>query len=372
MFEYGACSDVGRVRELNEDRFLAMFVNGWFIGAVADGMGGHEGGEVASGIAVEEVDKAAPALTSRASVGEVFQATFARANARILQEAARSPALAGMGTTLTAACVGAGRVWLGHVGDSRAYLLRRGQMAQLTDDDSLVEELVRQGQISAQEALFHPRRNVLLRALGAESETICQVVEETVEAGDVLLLCSDGLTAHVSDAEIPPVVEGAATLQEAAEKLVGLANERGGSDNVTVVLVRCSGASLPFPSRRGEGQRGWNAWRAGRTVLGLLILFALGVGGLIQGGRKHLERSYFLGVHEGRVALFQGWPREIGGYPLYRLERPTGVPVSQVKPLYRAELTRGLPLQSPAELPERLRKITRGTDAEHGTEAAPL
>jgi len=371
MFEYGACSEVGQVRELNEDRFLATIVEGRFIGAVADGMGGHQGGEVASGIAVEEVEKAASALNGGASVREVFQALFTRANARILEAAAQSPALTGMGTTLTAACVESGRVWLGHVGDSRAYLLRRGQIAQLTDDDSLVEELVRQGQISPQEALSHPRRNVLLRALGTGSEATYQVEEETVEAGDVLLLCSDGLTTHVSDADIPPAVEAAATLQEAAERLVGLANERGGSDNVTVVLVRCPGDPTRRPLR-GERRRGWRDWRTGLTVLGTLVFFALVVALLVGAGRNQLERSYFLWVHEGRVALIRGWPREIGGYPLYRLEQTTEVPVSRVKPLYRAELQKGLPLKDPAEMQERMRKITQETDAEHGTKTGPL
>jgi serine/threonine protein phosphatase PrpC len=165
-YDYSARTHVGQQRGRNEDSLVAQVVNTRFIGAVADGMGGHQAGEKASRLAVEAIKEAAPELAETQAVSEVLVAAVQAANQNILEASLRDQQLAGMGTTLTGAVVEPGRAWLAHVGDSRAYLLRHGQIAQLTADHSLVEELVRRGHLSESEAQIHPQRNLLLQALG--------------------------------------------------------------------------------------------------------------------------------------------------------------------------------------------------------------
>jgi PPM family protein phosphatase len=232
VVENAELSDVGRQREGNEDSLLVdppLFV-------VADGMGGAQAGEVASGLAVETLGQMPP--EDDANVEEELSEAIAEANRRIHERAQSDRALAGMGTTLTAAFVHDGKVTIGHVGDSRAYRFRDGELVQLTDDHSLVAELERHGKLTPAEARVHPQRSMILRALGigpdVEVDTYCFVGE----SGDVFLLCSDGLSGLVHDKVIAEVLEGCETLDAAAEKLIELANLSGGPDNITTVLFR--------------------------------------------------------------------------------------------------------------------------------------
>jgi serine/threonine protein phosphatase PrpC len=231
VVEHAERSDVGRQREGNEDSFLVdppLF-------AVADGMGGAQAGEVASRLAVETLAEMPP---DEGNVEDELSEAIADANRRIHDRAQSDRELAGMGTTLTAAFVHDGKVTLGHVGDSRAYRFRDGDLNQLTDDHSLEEELERHGKLTAAEARVHPQRSMILRALGigpdVEVDTYCFVGEP----GDVFLLCSDGLSGLVHDEVIAEVLEGCETLDAAAEELIELANLSGGSDNITTVLFR--------------------------------------------------------------------------------------------------------------------------------------
>jgi protein phosphatase len=231
VVEHAEMSDVGRQREGNEDSMLVdppLFV-------VADGMGGAQAGEVASGLAVDTLGQMPP---DDGNVEEELTEAITEANRRIHDMAQEDRALAGMGTTLTAAFVHDGKITLGHVGDSRAYRYRGGELAQLTDDHSLVAELERHGKITAAEARVHPQRSMILRALGIgpeiEVDTYCFVGE----SDDVFLLCSDGLSGLVHDAVIAEVLEGCDTLEAAADKLIELANLSGGPDNITTVLFR--------------------------------------------------------------------------------------------------------------------------------------
>ena len=224
-------TDTGRQREANEDSYFARAP----LFAVADGMGGAQAGEVASGLAVETLGEMPP---DDGNVEEELTEAIVQANRRIHDKSQDDRALSGMGTTLTAAFVHDGKVTLGHVGDSRAYRYRDGELAQLTDDHSLVAELERHGKLTAAEARVHPQRSMILRALGIGAEVEVDTYCFIGEVGDVFLLCSDGLSGLVHDAVIAEVLKDCDTLEAAAEKLIELANLSGGPDNITTVLFR--------------------------------------------------------------------------------------------------------------------------------------
>ncbi|HEY6779709.1 MAG TPA: Stp1/IreP family PP2C-type Ser/Thr phosphatase [Thermoleophilaceae bacterium] len=229
--EQAGRSDVGRQRSANEDRLV--LAPPFF--AVADGMGGAKAGEVASALAAGVFD-------DERERGEAPEAQLTRivreANRRIYEMAVEDEAVRGMGTTLTAAKVHDDEVSLGHVGDSRAYILRDGELRQLTRDHSLVAELERTGQISAEAAEHHPQRSIITRALGPEPDVEVDTYTVPGRDGDVYLICSDGLTGMLADADVEAIVRGAETLDEAALALIDAANQSGGRDNITVVLFR--------------------------------------------------------------------------------------------------------------------------------------
>ncbi len=231
IVEQAGLSDVGRQRSANEDQLV--LAPPFF--AVADGMGGAKAGEVASALAASVFD-------DERDGGEPAEAQLTRivreANRRIYERAVEDEAVRGMGTTLTAAKVQDDEVGLGHVGDSRAYILRDGQLRQLTRDHSLVAELERTGQISAEAAEHHPQRSIITRALGPEPEVEVDTYTVPGRDGDVFLICSDGLTGMLADADVEAIVRGAPSLDVAAEQLVDAANQSGGRDNITVVLFR--------------------------------------------------------------------------------------------------------------------------------------
>jgi serine/threonine protein phosphatase PrpC len=227
----GAKSDVGRVREGNEDSYLVddpLF-------AVADGMGGHLAGDVASSTAVEVI--AAAAQSADGGDPDSLAVLVRDANAAIFRKAQADTALRGMGTTCTLLMIQDRRGHLAHVGDSRAYLLRDGELSQLTEDHSLVGRMVKEGRLSAQEAENHPQRSIITRALGVDSDVEVDLVTVELNEEDRILLCSDGLTSMVDDDRIKEVLGRTPDPQRAADELVSVANEAGGEDNVTVVLV---------------------------------------------------------------------------------------------------------------------------------------
>jgi serine/threonine protein phosphatase PrpC len=224
-------TDTGRQRRANEDSMLArspLFV-------VADGMGGAQAGEVASRLAIESFQHGLADTTDL----EGSLAAYARAANISIHELSQANAEhAGMGTTLTAVYVGAEEVAIAHVGDSRAYCLRDGELLRLTDDHSLVDELIRQGKLTPEEAVEHPQRSVITRALGPEPEVEIDTRSYRARDGDVYLLCSDGLTTMVPDAALAELLLANAQLRAAGEALIAAANEAGGRDNITVVLLR--------------------------------------------------------------------------------------------------------------------------------------
>jgi PPM family protein phosphatase len=240
--ECASISDVGRQRASNQDawsqgRTAAGAV--WMM--VADGMGGHAGGETASRIAVETVS----ACLDRDAdpPGAALCRAFEAANRAVHEESERDPRVAGMGTTGVAVLLAPEGAFVANVGDSRAYRMRGGSFEQVSLDHSLVAELQRRGVLTAEEARFHPRRNEVLRSLGVEHEVHVDLHELDLLPGDLFLLCSDGLSGVVRDEEIAQVLRRSPPT-EAARDLVALANERGGPDNITVALASVPGAAV--------------------------------------------------------------------------------------------------------------------------------
>jgi PPM family protein phosphatase len=363
----GAATDIGQVREGNEDSFLVVAP----LYAVADGMGGHRGGEVASSLALETVQ----GMFERKEGSLADQVV--EANRAVFDRSQNDRSVSGMGTTLTAALVDGSRVHLVHVGDSRAYLLRGGELAQLTEDHTLVHRMVMEGEISQEEAETHPHRSILTRALGVDQSV--QVDESDVEAaaGDRLLLCTDGLTGMVPEGQIREILLESADPQVAVEKLVKVANRAGGIDNITAVILDFSedgsgpgpakrsdvtvvGAPIPEPLAEASTARGPSTSSpAARPATGTrpealrrsspsvgrkvgiwagvtLAIVALAMVGL----RLYLDTQWFVGVSNGRVAIFRGVPTEVGGFELHSVVVETSIPAKEAQAL---ALYRGLP-----------------------------
>jgi protein phosphatase len=252
-------SDVGRKRKSNEDSFAASDDMKLYV--VADGMGGHAAGEVASRLAVESISRHISAVQSAAdptlpteSTQSIDEADLPPAARRVLhairlanQEIVRSvrsdQSMRGMGTTVVMVYIQGRRAYIGSVGDSRAYLLRDGDIQQLTDDHTFVNEQVRAGTLTPAEARRHPARNILTRAVGSQEDVEADIVQQDLKAGDLLLLCSDGLTTMLDDGEILETLRTPDVDPEAGcRALIDRANERGGDDNITAVLIQAAPA----------------------------------------------------------------------------------------------------------------------------------
>jgi protein phosphatase len=372
IVEQAGRTDVGRQRTANEDSLVVrppLF-------AVADGMGGAKAGEVASAVAVEAVEQAQES-------GDPTEAQLAGivrdANRRIYDLAVADESRRGMGTTLTLAKVDGDEVSLAHVGDSRAYRMREGELTQLTRDHSLVAELERSGQITAEAAEHHPQRSIITRALGPEPDVQVDTYTLATRDGDVFLICSDGLTSMISDDEVAAIMRSASSLDEAAGELVLAANQSGGKDNITVILFRLGegeaaaaehapaeplpgdeetiagqlhasdletadraaapaadvtamhpraarpedGAPTAAPRRRRSARPRVFL----RALLGLLVLAAI-VGGLYGLSRQ----VYFVGTNDaGLVTVYRGIPYELPfGVDLYEQDYASAMPARAI------------------------------------------
>jgi protein phosphatase len=381
--DYFSHSDTGLQRRANEDAYMArspVFV-------VADGMGGAQAGEVASRVAVEAFERGLDDGAG-ASPEQLLAERVREANARIYEMSQAEQDRAGMGTTITAAHVGEHEIAIAHVGDSRAYRFRDDELERLTDDHSLVEEMRRRGQLTAQEADEHPQRSIITRALGPEPDVIVDTHSWRGVAGDVYLLCSDGLTSMVPEAQVAAILRGAASLAEAGHALIDAANEAGGRDNITVVLFRLEEigdvdhgldqpttagraalttadvraaaaarasasatsptATAPRPSAapprrlrptapapappRGSG-------RGRRLAISFailaLVVIPLGLGAYIAN-----QTVYFVGTSsDGFVTLYRGLPYVLpAGIELYRPTYVSGVPIDTVPASRRRQL----------------------------------
>ncbi len=337
--EHAAATHTGQVRRSNEDSYLVsppLFV-------VADGMGGARAGEVASRICVDTFRDMAGAI---GMPDELLERVIVEANQRIHVKAIADPALGGMGTTVTAALLVDDTVTIGHVGDSRAYRLRGGTCEQLTEDHSLVGELLRTGAITAEEAAVHPQRAIITRVLGTEPDVLVDTVSAGAETGDVFMLCSDGLTSMVTAERLAGIVASAPSLDNACRALVQAANAAGGDDNITVVLFRIgeppdvvpAASEVPAISLRDVADERSRPSGGRRLLIGLAVLLATAAAAL--GGAAFVRWSHFVGATgDGRIAVYQGVPIDLaGGVRLYRRVGVTTLPVSALTRSERAAL----------------------------------
>jgi len=369
--EHWSGTDTGLQRRANEDSLLVrspLFV-------VADGMGGAQAGEVASRVAVETFSAG---LSDGSDPEQSLERQVREANARINDLSHERAEHAGMGTTITAVYVGEQDVAIAHVGDSRAYCLRDGELLRLTDDHSLVDELIKQGKLTPEEAEEHPQRSVITRALGPEATVEVDMRSFRARAGDVYLICSDGLTTMVGEEELAKLLRENAQLRDAGEALIEAANAAGGKDNITVVLLRVeevqaatgeqdghtTATELPVVGAAGEsGRAGASSaplasagpvagtavtprvprrpppvatvsrrarWRrrARRLRAPMAALLVLGV--LAAGAYLALQSVYFIGTNSRvLVTVFRGIPYELpGGIKLYSSDYVSGVSAS--------------------------------------------
>ena len=312
---WGASTDAGMVRAQNEDSYSAE--NGIFV--VADGMGGHNAGEVASALAVTTVKVGARTGLKDASE---FRELVQQANTAIYTASLDDSAQRGMGTTLAAATVLRGEtpvMMVANVGDSRVYLHRDGRLTRISVDHSYVQELVNEGVLTAEEARVHPRRNIVTRALGIDRHVAVDVFLQEVRTGDRLLLCSDGLVDEVSDAQIQALVTRHSDPQELAEVLVMVANSNGGHDNTTVIVVDIlddisEPVDRPEPDHTSPLEQLADAtrrrWR--RIPVGAALFWALVVTVVLSGVTLtgvYARSGWFIGFDENdRVAIYRGRP----------------------------------------------------------------
>ena len=244
-YTFFADTDRGRVRDNNEDAVAVDATVG--LAVLADGMGGYNAGEVASGLAITAIQAdlvpwlaSAAKSASVAQMRQVTQSSVARANTLILESALANPAHAGMGTTLVVGVFHEAQLVLGHIGDSRCYRLRQGQLTQITSDHSVLQERIDAGLITPAQAFGSPDRNLVTRALGVAPDARLELHDFSVRAGDLYLLCSDGLTDMVRDERIEAVLRQPGPLDQRARELIVLANQQGGRDNIAVVLVQAT------------------------------------------------------------------------------------------------------------------------------------
>jgi len=387
-------TDTGRQRSANED---SVFVHAPVF-VIADGMGGAQAGEVASKTSVEAFEGGLP----EGPPERVLKETIEGANRTIHRLAREDANLTGMGTTTTAAILDpeAEEVAIGHVGDSRAYRLRRGKLERLTRDHSLVEEMRRKGQLTEAQAEDHPQRSIITRALGPEPEVEVDLQTVPAQAGDIFLICSDGLTSMLDDEHIERLLARATSMPNAVRALVDEANRAGGRDNISVVVFKLVDAAEPALDSGSEGATliGASAEEAGLTATEVrrraaadaarrrreeqdaakpgkrrkrarraasLIALLVVVGAIVFGATYGLRHVWFLGTDDaGRVALYRGLPYELPfGIKLWD-ERYSAPVRTEGLPERRKNAVTGHGLRSHADAVKLLEEIERGQGIE--------
>ncbi len=325
---WGSRSDVGLVRGHNEDSFLVQEP----VFAVCDGVGGHAAGEVASAIAVRTISQLAPSTADDAQLGAAVE----EANAAIISAAQSGQGREGMGCTASAVVIDGNKMAVAHVGDSRVYLLSGGVLVRVTHDHSYVEELVDAGEITADEARVHPSRSIITRALGSDPDMYADHFTLDIQAGDRIIICSDGLSSMVPDSRIESIAISCATPQAAADTLVSAALEEGGHDNVTVVVVDVEddGTTAKHKKQRKHQILIW--------VIALAIVF--GIAGLV--GYNIVSSSWYLANNNGTVGIYQGIDAEFLNMPLNHLVETTSVAVSDLPQATQTQLEAGIRMDS--------------------------
>lgn len=343
---WGARSDVGCVRTHNEDSYLVQSP----LFCVSDGMGGHAAGEVASSIAVETIAQHAPTSADPAQLARAVEA----ANAAIIRAAAEGVGRPGMGCTATAAYIEGTQLAIAHVGDSRAYLVHEGTLIRVTRDHSYVEKLVDAGEITADEARVHPNRSVITRALGSDPAMYADHFQLNIEEGDRLILCSDGLSSMIPDGEIENIANQSPTAQICVDNLVDAALAAGGSDNVTVVVV-----DVVDDGRLREAlrRRKRNVLIAVVAVIAALAIAAFAI-------MNTIANSFYLGIEDGRVAIYTGVPGSFMGISLSQLEDDSEIEVTDLPEDTQRRLQEGITQHSIEEARNVLNEYRRQIFAE--------
>lgn len=329
---YAGLSDVGRLRTHNEDAVLLsppLF-------AVADGLGGHQAGEVASSIAIDVLLKNSPRRPDAKALGRAVKA----ANKAVLDAAREGRGHSGMGTTLTAAVVEGTSIAIAHVGDSRAYLFHDGILERITADHSMVADMVRQGTLTEDQSRVHPYRSIVTRALGSDPNMYADTYELDARPGDRLLLCTDGLTGMLTDAQITGVLRHHESADSTVRALIDAANAAGGDDNISVVVVDITGdcdSGSEVPAQRTQRWAGVITW----------LLAFTAIAGAATWGVWHYARSQAYVVAENdRVVLYRGVPGSIAGLTLRWLEEESTVTPRALGPVTFARLTQGIPVEN--------------------------
>ena len=349
--QVGAITDVGKVRKANEDSVL---VDGdLFVFAVADGMGGHNAGEIASAVAIETI-------RATTASGIDIEEAIKRANTAVRNKAASDIDLSGMGTTITVLGFSdKSELSIAHVGDSRAYVLHRdndgkpvGELERITKDHSLVEELVQAGEITEEEANVHPRRSVITRALGIEDKVNVDVTPIAFLKNDRYLLCSDGLTSMVRDDDILIILKQYESPIDCAHEMVDKANEKGGTDNITVIVLDVINPKVELPEKikvarsisTPDNNIPKSVLRKGRypfitrIVISLIVVAALGIG-IYQTVFSYAHNGYFLDQKNGQLVIMSG---RIGGVLIWEpeLDTETGIDYKNLTPSDKLLVTR--------------------------------
>lgn len=328
---WGARSDVGLVREHNEDSFLVQPP----VFAVCDGMGGHEAGEVASFIAVDTIGKNAPLQANDVLLGAAVES----ANTEIITQAQHGVGRPGMGCTASAVVIENNKLAVAHVGDSRVYLLHHGCLVRLTHDHSFVEELVDAGEITADEARVHPKRSYITRALGSDPNMYADHFTIDVTIQDRVIICSDGLSSMIEDSQIEALAVSSAHPQNCADNLVAAALQAGGYDNVSVVVIDIKDD--------GVLEQGKKLHRKRFAIFGALAGITLVI--LFLAGILLVNSSWYLASSNGKVCIYQGINAKFLGLPLSHLSSTTSITVTDLPAMVQESLERGLRVDSEAE-----------------------
>ena len=343
---WGSRSDVGLVRGHNEDSFLLRAP----LFAVCDGMGGHAAGEVASSIAVDTIAQQAPGTADDTLLGAAIEA----ANIAVINGAEAGIGKPGMGCTASAVLLEGNKMAVGHVGDSRVYLLRRGTLVRVTHDHSYVEELVDSGQITADEARTHPSRSIITRALGSDPDMYADHFSLEVNNGDRILLCSDGLSSMIPDSDIESVAVSAASPQQAADNLVAAALTAGGSDNVTVIVVDVLNDGVAAASHASLKKR---AAIISGVLVGLVALIAVAAIAFVRS-------EWYLAPNGDTVGVYQGMNGDFFGISLSTLVGTSSVEVEDLPSSVQDQLSRGIRVSNEDQAMETISSYRDQIDAE--------
>ena len=327
---FGSRTDIGYVRDHNEDSLIIIPP----LFAVADGMGGHEAGEIASEITVNTLAELAPSHLD----AEGLTAAVEAANYNVMKAPRQGIGRDGMGTTLTAAMLEGERLLIAQVGDSRAYLLHKGHLQQITRDHSLMADLIEAGQITPEEVRVHPNRSVITRAIGSDIHMRPDIYELNVDAGDRILLCSDGLSSMISNNAIESIMRRQSDAQHCADELVTAALENGGADNVTVVVADVPGFSEVREKKRAHKSR---VFYIGLAIALVAVIFAAGFGGY-----AFISNSAYLIEENGKVSVYRGTPDDFMGIKLSTLDHTTNVDVDKLQPGVANRIKEGMSVSS--------------------------